>query len=82
MKTQAQKRGMRPQYFPIQSKSLPIKPYRSWPICLTGTEPAQAVSEYIKVDYNRTRRHSANGFISQNGSIFHVYLKNRGYKDE
>ena len=24
----------------------------------------QAVFEYIEVDYNRTRRHSANGFIS------------------
>jgi transposase InsO family protein len=22
------------------------------------------VSEYIEVDYNRTRRHSANGFVS------------------
>ncbi len=25
----------------MQSKSLRIKSYRSWPICLTGTEPAQ-----------------------------------------
>ena len=31
---------------------------------LTRDEMRQAVFEYIEVDYNRTRRHSANGFIS------------------
>lgn len=30
----------------------------------TRDEMRQAVFEYIEVDYNRTRRHSANGFIS------------------
>jgi transposase InsO family protein len=30
----------------------------------TREEMRQAVFEYIEVDYNRTRRHSANGFIS------------------
>ena len=30
----------------------------------TREEMRQTVFEYIEVDYNRTRRHSANGFIS------------------
>ncbi len=31
---------------------------------LTREEMRQTVFEYIEVDYNRTRRHSANGYIS------------------
>ena len=31
---------------------------------LTREEMKQTVFEYIEVDYNRTRRHSFNGFIS------------------
>ena len=31
---------------------------------VTREEMRQTVFEYIEVDYNRTRRHSANGFIS------------------
>ena len=30
----------------------------------TREEMRQTVFEYIEVDYNRTRRHSANGYIS------------------
>jgi len=30
----------------------------------TGDEMRKTVFEYIEVDYNRDRRHSANGFIS------------------
>ncbi len=30
----------------------------------TGEEMRQTVFEYIEVDYNRSRRHSANGYIS------------------
>jgi transposase InsO family protein len=31
---------------------------------VTRQQMRQAVFEYIEVDYNRTRRHSANGYIS------------------
>lgn len=43
--------------------SLKVEAIHGEPI-MTREGMRQAVFEYIEVDYNRTRRHSANGYLS------------------